>query len=74
MVILVFLAGSMKQMVNFATSISFLTAPIIALMCYKLHLEKSELNLWSTNEKRLAIIGIVALTVFSSVYIYSLLS
>lgn len=72
-IILAFFATSMREMVNFATSISFLTAPLIALMCYLLVSQKKNLNLWSNAEKNLAKTGILVLFIFSMVYIYHLL-
>jgi len=71
--ILFFLVGSMKQMVTFATIISFLTAPILAWLSYRLVLSQPKLQLWTGTEMLLAKAGIIALVVLSILFIISFL-
>jgi len=71
--ILFFLVGSMKQMVTFATIISFLTAPILAWLSYRLVLSQPKLQLWTGTEMLLAKVGIIALVVLSILFIISFL-
>lgn len=69
-VILGFFVENMKQMVTFATVISFLTAPLLAYLSYAL-VKRSEFGgkIWSDNERRLAFVGLIFLSVFSIYYI-----
>ena len=71
--ILFFLVSSMRQMVNFATIVSFLTAPILAWLSYRLVLSQPKLQLWTRTEMLLAKAGIMALMTLSILYISSLL-
>lgn len=71
--ILFFLVGSMKQMVTFATIISFLTAPILAWLSYRLVLSQPKLQLWTRTEMLLAKSGIIALIMLSILFIISFL-
>lgn len=67
-------ASSMKEMVTLATVVSFLTAPFLALLSYRLAIiESKKHSLWNTTEKRLAIVGIVLLFLFSFQYIVYML-
>ena len=68
--LLLFFVKDMKQMVSFATTISFLTAPVIAWLCLKV-VRKNENSamLWSPVEHKLAILGILVLGVLSLVYL-----
>jgi Mn2+/Fe2+ NRAMP family transporter len=69
-IILVFFVENMLQMVYFATTISFLTAPVLAYLSYRLvMLEKDKLTLWSTTEKRIAQLGIVFLALLSILFL-----
>lgn len=70
-IILAFFVANMKQMVTIATSISFLTAPLLAYINYKTifgQLSKA----WQPPLylKVLAIIGLVFLVIFSLYYIF----
>ena len=71
--ILFFLVSSMRQMVTFATIVSFLTAPILAWLSYRLVLSQPKLQLWTRTEMLLAKAGIMALMTLSILYISSLL-
>ena len=71
--ILFFLVSSMRQMVTFATIVSFLTAPILAWLSYRLVLSQPKLQLWTRTEILLAKAGIMALMTLSILYISSLL-
>lgn len=69
--ILFFFIQSMKQMVTLATTISFLTAPVLAFLSYRLVTRyHANSGIWSKSEKRLAFVGIVFLIAFSAQYIY----
>ena len=70
--ILFFLLSSMRQMVTFATIVSFLTAPILAWLSYMLVLSQPKLQLWTRTEMLLAKAGIMALMTLSILYISSL--
>lgn len=75
-VLLIWFSGSsMRFMVDFATSVSFVTAPILAVLNYKVIMAPAidkafqpplYLRIWSW-------IGITFLTVFTIIYIYSLI-
>ena len=71
--ILFFLVSSMRQMVTFATIVSFLTAPILAWLSYRLVLSQPKLQLWTRTEMLLAKAGIMALMTLSILYISSFL-
>jgi Mn2+/Fe2+ NRAMP family transporter len=71
--ILFFLVSSMKEMVTFATIISFLTAPILAWLSYRLVLSQPKLQLWTRTEMLLAKAGIVVLIMLSILFITSFL-
>ncbi len=73
LIILFCLVGSMKQMVTFATIISFLTAPILAWLSYKLAAKYPEKNLWNTAETWLARAGILLLVALSLLYMSTFL-
>ena len=74
LLILFFFVSNMREMVNFATIISFLTAPILALLSYRLVLLRNEeLKLWSIWQKNLALVGIVLLFLFSIRYLMLIL-
>lgn len=70
--ILTFMVSSMGQMISFATILSFLAAPILAWLSYRLVITHSEMSLWSTRETVLARVGIAVLLVFSLIYAISL--
>lgn len=72
-VILFYFVTSMKQMVSFATIISFLTAPLLATLSYLLVLKTKNKMLWNRTEKSLALIGIFLLLALSFLYIAALL-
>jgi|TARA_B100001093_G_scaffold194588_2_gene187084 Mn2+/Fe2+ NRAMP family transporter len=68
--LLLFFVKDMKQMVSFATTISFLTAPVIAWLCIKVFkIDENSSALWSSFEYKLAILGILVLGVLSFVYL-----
>lgn len=68
--LLLFFVKDMKQMVSFATTISFLTAPVIAWLCLKVvRKDENSAMLWSPVEHKLAIVGILVLGVLSLVYL-----
>ena len=68
--LLLFFVKDMKQMVSFATTISFLTAPVIAWLCLKVvRKDENSAMLWSPLEHKLAILGILVLGVLSLVYL-----
>lgn len=72
-IILFYFTHSMKQMVNFATIVSFLTAPVLAWLSYRLVIARTDLLLWSKGEKYLSLIGIVILSVLSVLFAKSYL-
>lgn len=68
--VLVFLMENMKQLIDLATSISFLTAPILALLMLKVILKnKMVLKSYSKLERILALFGLFFLFFFSIYYI-----
>jgi Mn2+/Fe2+ NRAMP family transporter len=71
--ILFFLVSSMRQMVTFATIVSFLTAPILAWLSYRLVLSQPKLQLWTRTEMLLAKSGIILLIMLSILFIISFL-
>lgn len=71
MVILLFFVDNMKQMVTFATTISFLTAPLIAWICYHtIYAQLNEAFRPPVYLKYLAWVGLAFLTAFSLYYLY----
>lgn len=69
-ILLLFFVKDMKQMVSFATTVSFLTAPILAWLCWKVvNKDNKSSALWSPFEHKLAILGILVLSILSVVYI-----
>jgi len=71
--ILFFLVSNMRQMVTFATIVSFLTAPILAWLSYRLVLSQPKLQLWTRTERLLAKVGIIVLIMLSILFIISFL-
>lgn len=71
--ILFFLVSNMRQMVTFATIVSFLTAPILAWLSYRLVLSQPKLQLWTRTEMLLAKSGIILLIMLSILFIISFL-
>lgn len=68
--ILAFMLDNMKQMVDFATTISFLTTPVLAIMIYSVFIHNKETKqLYTSMDKFLALIGIAFLTLFSAYYL-----
>ena len=59
----------MKQLVDLATSISFLTAPILASMIYYA-VNKLDVEILGKGEKTIARVGILFLYCFSLYYLY----
>jgi len=69
-ILLLFFVKDMKQMVSFATTVSFLTAPILAWLCWKVvNKDNKSTALWSPFEHKLAILSILVLSILSVVYI-----
>ena len=69
LLILIYLLDNMKQLIDFATSISFVTAPILASLIYYV-VQKSKMKLFSNPEKYIAWFGLTFLYAFSSYYIW----
>lgn len=73
LIILFYLVGNMKEMVMFATIISFLTAPVLASLCLVMvHKNSKVLQLWSETEKWLARIGVIVLFLLSILYVINI--
>jgi Mn2+/Fe2+ NRAMP family transporter len=70
--ILAFFRESMKTMVDFATTVSFVTAPIIAYIHYRISHSKRMLSLYPTNWKNqiLSIVGLGFLSLFALYYLF----
>ncbi len=70
MLVLIFLMDNMKQLVDLATSISFLTAPILAtLILWVAYQNKKVFQQYTTISKVLALIGLIFLFAFSGYYL-----
>lgn len=70
LIILTFLMNNMKQLIDFVTSISFLTAPIIAsLILWVVYKNKETYQQFSKLNRILAVLGIVFLFAFSGYYL-----
>jgi Mn2+/Fe2+ NRAMP family transporter len=69
LIILYYFVSTMAQMVSFATTVSFLTAPILALLSYRLFQKNKELALWNKLELYLALAGVIALFAFTLLYL-----
>ncbi|MEQ8624349.1 MAG: divalent metal cation transporter [Vicingaceae bacterium] len=69
--VLIYLMENMKQLIDLATSISFITAPILAFLmlkvCWK---NKAVLNYFSKSEHVIAFAGFGFLIAFSLLYLY----
>lgn len=72
-IVLFYFVDTMKQMVTFATIMSFLTAPLLAVLSYLLVIKTKGVLLWNSVEKGIAIIGIVLLSVLCFLYIRTFL-
>lgn len=72
-IILSFYSTSMGLLVQFATIASFLTAPLLAWMSYRIVTQQPELSLWNRTEKVLSIIGIVLLSSLSILFVSTFL-
>lgn len=68
--VLVFQLDNMQELVDFATSVSFLTAPILASLIY-IVVQKSKVKLFSHLEKYIAQFGLIFLYAFSFYYIWA---
>ena len=66
--------GSMKQMVNIATVISFLTAPVIAILGMMLVHKHTDASFWSAPKRLIAWIGIVLLIGLIAYYVYLMMT
>lgn len=70
MFVLLFLLDNMKQLIDFATSISFLTAPILAtLIFWVVYKNKATCQQFSMANKIIAVLGIAFLFAFSGYYL-----
>lgn len=69
--ILVFMKQNMREMVQIATISSFIVTPIIAY-CFIRLVKISSIPLWNNTEKRIAQIGLWLLSIFTVVFLYSL--
>jgi Mn2+/Fe2+ NRAMP family transporter len=69
LIILYFFMETMGQMIRFATTVSFLTAPLLALLSYKLFQKNKKIALWNRFESVLALVGIIALIGFALLYL-----
>lgn len=67
--ILIFQLENMKQLVDFATGISFLTAPVLGSLIYKVVLNAKG-KIFSTTDHSIAIIGLIFLYAFSIYYLW----
>lgn len=72
LLLLVFFQSAFKKLIDLATILSFLTAPVIAYINYRVMMLKEIPNeaKWSFSMKILAKVGIVFLSVFSLIYLY----
>ncbi|MDC1451669.1 hypothetical protein N8371_04600 [Vicingaceae bacterium] len=68
--VLVFQLDNMKQLVDFATSVSFVTAPILASLIYFV-VQKDTVQLLSNLEKHITCFGLFFLYAFSLYYIWA---
>ena len=68
--VLVFQLDNMRQLVDFATSVSFVTAPILASLIYFV-VQKNAVQLFSNIERYIAWFGLVFLYAFSLYYIWA---
>ena len=73
LVVLFFFVSSMREMVTFATIMSFLTAPSLSLLSYLLVLKTKSKVLWTELERVLALVGIVLLSVLCFLYVKTIL-
>jgi Mn2+/Fe2+ NRAMP family transporter len=70
LIILIFLLENMRQLIDFVTSISFLTAPILAcLILWVVYKNKETYQQFSKLNRVLAVLGIVFLFTFSGYYL-----
>ena len=70
LVVLIYLLDNMKQLIDFATSISFLTAPILAsLIAWVVYKNKAAYKQFSLLNRVIAILGIIFLLAFSAYYL-----
>jgi len=72
-IVLFYFVETMKQMVTFATIMSILTAPLLAVLSYLLVVKTKGVLLWNSIEKGIAIVGIVLLSVLCFLYIRTFL-
>jgi Mn2+/Fe2+ NRAMP family transporter len=72
---LAYLISSMQQIITIATVASFLTAPFLAYISYRLVKANKDLKgLWNPFETRLAVAGLIFLSLFSLYYLYMILA
>ena len=72
LIILYGFVKDMKQMIQFATTLSFLTAPVLAFLGYRLYIKNKELNLWNHYEYWLALVGLLVLFGFTLLYVFQI--
>lgn len=68
--VLIFQLQNMKQLVDFATTISFLTAPILASLIYSVVHETAK-EIWTYTDKLIAYLGLAFLYLFSFYFLYT---
>jgi len=69
LVVLQFFITDMKQMVNVATSFSFLTAPILAILGIIVVKRQLPVNFWSKGKYTIAYLGVAFLVILGAIYI-----
>lgn len=70
MLILVFFLNSFKALIDLATILSFLIAPVLAFINYKVMKKLPEAFQWKPAMRMLALLGIAFLSVFAAIYAY----
>jgi Mn2+/Fe2+ NRAMP family transporter len=69
LIILRFFITDMKQMVNIATSFSFLTAPVLAILGIIVVKRQLPVNFWSKGKYIIAYLGVAFLVILGAIYI-----
>ena len=67
---LIFQLENMKQLVDFATTVSFLTAPVLATLIYRVS-KKSTIKIFTTTDIFLAWVGLLFLYCFSAYFVWT---
>ena len=74
LIILQFFITDMKQMVNVATSFSFLTAPILAVLGILIVKRQLPVNFWTNGRFVVAYLGVIFLVTLGAIYIRLVIS